>query len=93
MEIKITISETDVKVLNNDLTDIQKWVEDAVSGKIDNCWSRMRQDWTIKLMDDPNFTDPIPSNKDEFINLVTSRPEYKSATQRKEEVANNIPSL
>ena len=78
MEIKITISETDVKVLNNDLTDIQKWIEDAVSGKVDNCWSRMRQDWTIKLMDDPNFTDPIPSNKEDFTSLISIINDYLS---------------
>ena len=91
MEIKITLSETDIIILNNDIVDIKKWIEDAVSGKSHNCWSRMRQEWTMKLMDDPTFTEPIPSNKEDFIFLVTSRPDYKSAAQRKEELQQQLP--
>ena len=33
-------------------------------------------------MDDSSFTDPIPSNKTDFINLVTARSDYKNRTQR-----------
>jgi len=83
MEIKITVSDTDVKILNNDISDIQEWVQNALNGKIDNCWSRMREEWVVKLMNNPEFTDPIPSNKEEFVNLIFSKPEYLNKTQRK----------
>ena len=36
-------------------------------------------------MEDTSFTDPIPSTKTEFINLVTSRSDYKTAKQISEE--------
>lgn len=80
--ITVTITDTDKKILENDLLDISQWVEDALQGKIDSCWSRMRSEWTNRLMNDPSFTDPIPSNKADFVNLVTALPQYKNRMQR-----------
>ena len=90
MEIKVTVSDTDVKILSNDISGIQEWVQNALDGKVDNCWSRMREEWVVKLMNDPEFTDPIPSNKEEFVNLILSRPNYFNRVQRNEEAANSI---
>ena len=42
----------------------------------------MQQDWTTKLMEDSSFTDPIPSNKADFVALVTARSDYKTRTER-----------
>ena len=64
--VTITIDDTDEKVLLNDLLGINDWCQSAVSGKINSSWERMRSEWTAKLMDDPSFTDPIPSNKADF---------------------------
>ena len=78
LTITITIDDTDQKVLNNDLPDIDQWCQSAIKGKINNCWKRMRSAWTTKLIDDESFTDSIPSNKDDFVTLVTDRSDYKS---------------
>ena len=84
----ITINDDDQKLLSNDLyndTDnagIDAWIQAAVDGKINNCWKRFRTEWTTKLMDDPSFTDPIPSNKAVFIALITARSDYKTRKQR-----------
>jgi hypothetical protein len=84
----ISITDDDQKLLSNDLyndTDnagLDKWIQDAVDGKINNCWKRFRTEWTTKLMDDESFTDPIPSNKADFIALVTARSDYKTRKQR-----------
>jgi len=91
--ITITISDTDEKILYNDLLTtvtkdgvnnegIKDWHEQASIGKINSCWKRFRAEWTQKLMDDSSFTDPIPSNKTDFVNLVTARSDYKNRTQR-----------
>lgn len=80
--VTITIDDTDEKVLLNDLLGINDWCQSAVSGKINSSWDRMRSEWTTKLMDDPSFTDPIPSNKADFVTLVTSRSDYKNRSQR-----------
>ena len=37
-----------------------------------------------KLMDDESFTDPIPSNKAEFVTLVTARADYQNRSKRDE---------
>ena len=85
-----TVSLTDLQqtILSNDLyndTDnagLDKWIQDAVDGKINNCWKRFQREWTTKLMDDPSFNDPIPSNQEAFVNLVTGRPDYKNRKTR-----------
>ena len=90
-----TVSLTDLQqtILKNDLysdTDnagLDKCIQDAVDGKLNNCWKRMRTEWTTKLMDDDSFTDPIPSNQADFVNLVTARPDYKNRKTRDDEAA------
>ena len=82
LTITVTINETDQKCLKNDLLDIDQWVQDAVTGKINNCWKRFQREWTTKLMEDETFTDPIPSNKTDFCELVMARPDYKDRAKR-----------
>ena len=85
-----TVSLTDVQqtILSNDLyndTDnagIDTWIQNAIDGKGNSCWKRMQREWTTKLMDDPSFNDPIPSNQEAFVNLVTGRPDYKNRKTR-----------
>ena len=85
LTITVTINETDQKCMKNDLLDLNQWVQDAVTGKKNNCWKRFQREWTQRLMDDETFTDPIPSNKEDFVNLVTARDDYKDRTARDEE--------
>ena len=88
-----TVSLTDLQqtILSNDLyndTDnagIDLWIQNAINGKVSNCWKRMRTQWTQKLMDDDSFTDPIPSNQADFVALVTARPDYKNRKTRDDE--------
>ena len=89
----ITITETQQKILSNDLyndTDnsgIDVWLQGAIDGKINNSWKRFRNEWTQKLMDDSSFTDTIPSNQTDFVNLVTARSDYKNRKKRDDESA------
>ena len=84
----ITLSDTQQKILSNDLyndTDnagLDTWIQAAVDGKVNNAWKRFRNEWTQKLMDDSSFTDTIPSNQTDFVNLVTARSDYKTRKQR-----------
>ena len=82
--LTIKVNDTDQTVLKNDLLDIDAWVQDAMTGKINNCWKRMQTEWTTKLMNDESFTDSIPSNKADFVTLVTSRSDYKDRKARDE---------
>ena len=84
----ISLTDDEQKILSNELyndTDnagIDAWLQAAIDGKINNCWKRMQNEWTTKLMNDDSFTDSIPSNKADFIALVTSRSDYKNRKAR-----------
>lgn len=88
LTVSITLNDTQQSILNNDLLDIQQWIEQAVEGKENNCWKRMQTEWTTKLMNDDSFTDPIPSNQADFVTLVTGRDDYQTRTER-DAVENN----
>ena len=85
-----TVSLTDLqqKILSNDLYNdtnnagLDTWIQNAVDGKINNCWKRFQTEWTTKLMNDDSFTDPIPSNQADFVALVTARSDYKNRKAR-----------
>jgi len=84
----VTLTDDQQKILANDLytdTDmagLDAWIAGAVTGKINNCWTRMQQEWTTKLMEDDSFTDAIPSNQADFIKLVIARDDYKNRKAR-----------
>ena len=86
---EVSITDLQQKILSNDLYNdmsdnagLDKLIQDAFDGKMNNCWKRMRSEWTQKLMDDDSFNDPIPSNQADFVNLVTARSDYKTRKQR-----------
>ena len=84
LTLTIEVDDTDQTVLKHDLLDIDAWVQASITGKINNCWKRMQTEWTTKLMNDSSFTDSIPSNKADFVTLVTSRSDYKDRKARDE---------
>ena len=84
LNVSYTISNTDEKILLNNILDIQEWVDGAIVGKINNCWKRLEQEWTPKLMDDSNI-ESIPANKDLYVEMITSRSDYQNRSQRPEE--------
>ena len=84
----VTLTDLQQQILSNDLyngTDnagLDLWIQEAVNGKINNCWKRMQREWTDKLMNDSSFTDPIPSNQADFVKLVLARSDYKNRKAR-----------
>ena len=86
---EVSITDLQQKILSNDLYNdisdnagLDKWIQDAVDGKISSCWKRMQREWTVKLMEDASFTDAIPSNQADFVALVTARSDYKNRKAR-----------
>ena len=82
LTLTVEVDDTQQTILKNDLLDINTWVQDAMTGKINNCWKRMQSEWTIKLMNDSSFTDSIPSNQADFVKLVVARSDYKNRADR-----------
>jgi len=80
--LTVEVTDTEQAVMLNDLTNINDWVQDAVTGKKNNAWKRMQTEWTTKLMNDDSFTDAIPSNQADFVALVIARSDYKNRKAR-----------
>jgi len=80
--LTVDVTDTEQAILLNDLLNIDDWLQAAMAGKKANCWKRMQQEWTTKLMNDDSFTDPIPSNQAAFVALVTAREDYQTRTER-----------
>ena len=80
--LTIELDDTQQTILKNDLLDINTWIQEAMTGKINNCCKRMQREWTDKLMNDSSFTDPIPSNQADFVALVLARSDYKNRKAR-----------
>ena len=84
----LTLTDLQQQILSNDLYNdsdnagIDEWIDAALTGKINNCWKRMQQEWTTKLINDDSFTDPIPSNQADFVALITARSDYKNRKAR-----------
>ena len=80
--LTVEVTDTEQAVMLNDLTNINDWVQAAVTGKKNNCWKRMQTEWTTKLMNDASFTDSIPSNQADFVALIIARADYQTRTER-----------
>ena len=85
LTVEIDIDDIDEKLMLSHLVDIDKWVLEIATGKVDNCWKRFKKEWTNKLTNDSSFTDTIPSNKTDFIKLVTARSDYKDRAAKDKE--------
>ena len=85
LTVEIDIDDIDEKLMISHLVDIDKWVLEITTGKVDNCWKRFKKEWTNKLTNDSSFTDTIPSNKTDFIKLVTARSDYKDRAAKDKE--------
>ena len=80
--LTVDVTDTEQAILLNDILSIDDWLQAAMNGKKNNCWKRMQQEWTTKLINDDSFTDSIPSNQAAFVTLVTARSDYKTRTKR-----------
>ena len=82
LTLTVEVTDTEQAILSNDLLNINDWLQGAMTGKKNNCWKRMQQEWTTKLMNDESFTDSIPSNQADFVALVIARDDYQTRTER-----------
>ena len=59
----ITLTDLQQKILSNDLYNVTDnagldvWIQNAIDGKINNCWKRLQREWTVKLMEEMERAD------------------------------------
>jgi hypothetical protein len=95
MKIKVNnedlfeLSETQKKVIKNDIhedefeDDMKRRLKYILTHKYDECFKRLKAEWETKLV--AKGVAQLPTNKDDFANLVFSQPEYKNRKQRDQE--------
>jgi hypothetical protein len=91
MEFTVIISDMNMKILANELLDVDDWIQMAVDGKLQAVKTRMIADWHNKLLADPDV-ESIPANEDALIDMIVARDDYKTAVQRVAEEEANRPS-
>jgi len=87
----LALSETQEKVIQNDISstefisDMERRVGYVIQHKYDQCFKRLKEQWEPRLSE--NGFKSIPTDKDEFAELVFSQASYKDRSAR--ELANN----
>jgi len=80
------LSETKKKVIKNDINDdifeadMKRRARYIIEHKYEQCFKRLKQDWEPKLAS--KGVQMLPTDPDQFAELVFSQPEYKSRKQR-----------
>lgn len=86
MNITVTLTEDEVKCLENDLLDIEEWVQNAVKEKVKNCKSRILEEWVPKLLQDPEVS-TISGDENQLITQIITHKNYKNRALKEEESA------
>jgi hypothetical protein len=86
-----TLSETHKKVIKNDILsgefekDMKRRIAYPVAHKYEQCFKRLKDEWDAKF--EALGITSIPTNKDEYAELVFAQPTYKNMTDRVAEEA------
>jgi hypothetical protein len=84
------LEEWEKKVIKNDIPaelfdeDMKRRIMYYPKHKAEQCFERMQKEWMEKLRADPSISS-IPTDKAAFVEMVTSRPDYKDRSMRDEE--------
>ena len=65
----------------NENNPADKWLSEALTGKLNQCYKKMRNEWVPKLMDDSSVSG-ISASKAEFIHQVVSHSSYTTRYQQ-----------
>jgi len=75
--VTVEINDLNEKILLNDLLDIDAWVQAAVTGKINNCSTRMADQATQVLKADASVEN-MPATDAGLITALIARSDYKN---------------
>ena len=95
MKIKVNDKEvfalnlTQEKCIQNDISssiftaDMERRVAYVIQHKYDQCFKRLKEEWEPKLT--AKGFKSVPTDKDEFAQLVFAQPDYKDRSSREKE--------
>lgn len=88
MDIQLNISTTDQKILEDEILDIEEWVQGMLQGKINKVKQRLAQRTITELKADPAVAS-MPANEDAIVQIGLQRPGYKNRRIREQEERGN----
>ena len=78
-----SISDINMKILQSRIYDAtnkdnpaSKWIQGALDGKVNQLYKKMQAEWIPILMND-NSVAAVSASREDFINQVTNRSDYK----------------
>lgn len=83
-----SLSETQKKVIQNDIpseifeADMHRRLQYILTHKYERCFERLKKEWEPKLRE---RVSSVPTNEEEFAELIFSQADYKNRSQRDEE--------
>jgi hypothetical protein len=87
-----TLSETQKTVIKNDIPedifdeDMKRRLQWVLTHKYEQCFKRLKDEWDQKLAS--NGVKSVPTDPDEYAQLVFSQPNYKDRKARELKAAN-----
>ena len=89
MEIKITLTEFDYKILQHQLLSAEEWSQSALDGKINNVKKRLLKEAQDALLQDAEI-ESMPATTEDLLELYFSRPYYKNRQESDLEEETNL---
>jgi len=91
LKITVDISDHQEKILLNTILNIDEWVQEAVTGKINNCSKRMAEQATQVLKADSSV-DTMPATDEGLQKALLARSDYKDRAARDKAEKDSRPS-
>jgi len=85
-QVLFTLNETQKKVIKHDIhqelfdEDMKRRLQYILMHKYERCFERLKKEWEPKLA--ASGAKSIPTDPDEFAEMVFAHPEYKNRSQR-----------
>ncbi len=84
-KITLNIPDTEIAVVENDVVDAEKWIQDAWEGKYNKCKERLIKGEIERSIQNNEI---IPPGEGAVINKALNRPDYKNRKARDLELPN-----
>ena len=82
----VNITDEEQKILEHDLLDVEKWIVDAVQGKINNCMKRLAKAEQERLIQ--SGAEMMPTKPEALCKSAFACKEYKNRVAREKEILN-----
>lgn len=78
-QIVLDIPDNDIKIVENDVVDAERWIKDAWAGKLEKCKQRLVKS---EIETSIKNGESLPGGEDAIAEKALSRPEFKPRKER-----------